>query len=39
MGRLFKGHAAPEDHRKFKMRLDSYTSIWCCINAHPGHIW
>lgn len=39
MGRLSKGHAVAADHTKFKMRLDLYTSIWCCINAHPGHIW
>lgn len=19
--------------------MELYTSIWCCVEAHPGHIW
>ncbi|KAL4450568.1 hypothetical protein ABPG77_000924 [Micractinium sp. CCAP 211/92] len=37
--RLFRGWTDEEAGRKFKRRLDVYGSIWCCINAHPGHIW
>jgi len=23
----------------FKRRLDLYGAIWCCSDAHPGHVW
>ncbi|KAL4439682.1 hypothetical protein ABPG75_002683 [Micractinium tetrahymenae] len=37
--RLFRGWTDGEAGKKFKQRLDTYSSIWCCVNAHPGHIW
>jgi arabinosyltransferase len=36
---LWKGFKDESLARKFKKRLDMYTSIWCCIDRHPGHIW
>lgn len=24
---------------KFENRIKKYTSLWCCKQAHPGHIW
>lgn len=37
--RLFDKFADTAAQQRFKRRLDSYTAIWCCVNAHPGHIW
>lgn len=37
---LWGGFQDEETGRKFKERLDLYSSIWCCIpDAHPGHVW
>jgi hypothetical protein len=36
---LWKGFKDERLAKKFKSRLDMYTSIWCCIDKHPGHIW
>lgn len=24
---------------KFRARVKQYVGIWCCIEAHPGHIY
>eukprot|EP00271_Cylindrocystis_brebissonii_P007994 TRINITY_DN219_c0_g1_i1.p1 TRINITY_DN219_c0_g1~~TRINITY_DN219_c0_g1_i1.p1 ORF type:complete len:733 (-),score=136.76 TRINITY_DN219_c0_g1_i1:483-2681(-) len=24
---------------RFVARIKQYLGIWCCVNAHPGHIW
>ena len=24
---------------KFKKRLDLYSSLWCCVESNPGHVW
>lgn len=37
--RLFKGWSDDAAAQRFKRRLDGYASIWCCVNAHPGHVW
>lgn len=37
--RLFGGWADPEAAQRFKQRLDQYAAIWCCVDAHPGHVW
>ncbi|EFN51848.1 hypothetical protein CHLNCDRAFT_37217 [Chlorella variabilis] len=37
--RLFGGWTDEAAGERFKRRLDRYGSIWCCVNAHPGHIW
>ena len=37
--RLWGSWADAAAAERFKRRLDLYGSIWCCINAHPGHIW
>eukprot|EP00976_Prorocentrum_cordatum_P069152 1179435-Prorocentrum_minimum.AAC.4 len=36
---VFGGFVAVEDGRRFHERLKTYAGIWCCIHAHPGHIW
>jgi arabinosyltransferase len=33
------GFAEPEQQVKFKRRIERYGSIWCCVDAHPGHVW
>jgi len=38
-GNAFGGHADPGEADKFKHRTMPYTSLWCCANAHPGHVW
>lgn len=35
----FGGWDNPEMEKKFNWRLRHITGIWCCVNAHPGHIW
>lgn len=37
--RLFSGWADDGAAQRFKRRLDQYLAIWCCVNAHPGHVW
>eukprot|EP00887_Chlorella_sp_A99_P001666 scaffold8.g1666.t1 len=39
VARLWGGHSEAEAAKRFKRRLDVYGSIWCCVNAHPGHVW
>ena len=24
---------------RFEERLKEYSSLWCCVDAHPGHVW
>ena len=26
------------DFEKFYRRVQHYGSVWCCVDAHPGHI-
>ena len=35
----FGGFVDEQDMQKFSRRLKRYAAIWCCKNAHPGHIW
>jgi len=35
----FGGFVDDKDMTKFSKRLKKYAAIWCCKNAHPGHIW
>lgn len=35
----FGGYADPKDLELFKKRTIQYAGLWCCIHAHPGHIW
>lgn len=37
--RLFDRYADEAAQQRFKRRLDLYGAIWCCVNAHPGHVW
>ncbi|KAK9813171.1 hypothetical protein WJX72_010080 [[Myrmecia] bisecta] len=39
MYNAFVGFANGADGVKFEKRTKQYTSIWCCVNAHPGHVW
>ncbi|KAL4515871.1 hypothetical protein Ndes2526B_g00587 [Nannochloris sp. 'desiccata'] len=36
---LWKGFKDESLAKKFKKRLDMYTSIWCCVDKPVGHIW
>ena len=38
MSGAFKNFTNEGDWVKFASRMRIYGSIWCCINAHPGHI-
>ena len=38
MANAFKNFTETSDWNKFASRMRIYGSIWCCINAHPGHI-
>ena len=35
----FSGFEDPEKTEQFSNRLKRYAGLWCCIHAHPGHIW
>mmetsp|Transcript_24594 Transcript_24594/g.84113 ORF Transcript_24594/g.84113 Transcript_24594/m.84113 type:complete len:693 (+) Transcript_24594:292-2370(+) len=35
----FGGFADPKAQERFHNRLKLDTGIWCCHNAHPGHVW
>lgn len=24
---------------RFELRTKTYTSLWCCVDKHPGHVW
>jgi hypothetical protein len=37
--RLFTGWSDAAARERFKRRLDHYGAIWCCVDAHPGHVW
>jgi len=36
---LFGGFAEDATRERFYRRVRDYAGIWCCIHAHPGHIW
>jgi hypothetical protein len=36
---LFGGFEDEEAAKRFKRRMDEAASIWCCVDAHPGHVW
>lgn len=38
-GGVFGGWSDPMVQSRFYKRATSMTGIWCCVNAHPGHIW
>ncbi|KAL0034633.1 hypothetical protein WJX77_000275 [Trebouxia sp. C0004] len=35
----FGGHANHGDASRFQRRTEVYTSLWCCVDSHPGHVW
>lgn len=35
----FSNFSDPIDWKKFESRCRLYNSLWCCIDAQPGHIW
>ncbi|GAB4813810.1 hypothetical protein N2152v2_000856 [Parachlorella kessleri] len=37
--RAFGGFDDPGQADKFEERLKRYLSLWCCVRAHPGHVW
>lgn len=34
----FGNFTRAEDWSKFARRMAQYGSVWCCVDAHPGHI-
>jgi hypothetical protein len=36
---LFRGFDDAPRQERFKRRMDISASIWCCVDAHPGHVW
>jgi hypothetical protein len=34
----FGNFTRPADYAKFYRRLTHYGAVWCCIDAHPGHV-
>ena len=36
---VFSGFEDPEKREQFSKRIKRYAGLWCCIHAHPGHIW
>ena len=36
---VFSGFEDQVVQTRFHRRIKEYTGIWCCISAHPGHIW
>ena len=35
----FGGFADPADGARFLQRVHGVASSWCCVDAHPGHVW
>lgn len=38
MQNAFGNFTQEQDHTKFFKRMHHMGSVWCCIDAHPGHI-
>ncbi len=38
MVNAFSNFTAPEDWARFARRVAQYGAVWCCVDAHPGHI-
>ena len=36
---VFSGFEDKKKTEQFSNRLKRYAGLWCCIHAHPGHIW
>lgn len=36
--RLWGGFSRAEDDRRFRRRTSHYGGVWCCADAHPGHV-
>lgn len=36
---VFSGFEDTQKTERFSNRLKRYAGLWCCIHAHPGHIW
>ena len=39
MMNAFGGFDSPGTTAQFMEKIKHWTSIWCCVHAHPGHIW
>ncbi|CAL8469429.1 g8970 [Coccomyxa elongata] len=38
--RLAYSNFPSKEHRKrYELRTNLYTSLWCCVDKHPGHVW
>mmetsp|Transcript_35964 Transcript_35964/g.88593 ORF Transcript_35964/g.88593 Transcript_35964/m.88593 type:complete len:683 (-) Transcript_35964:285-2333(-) len=35
----FSGFESQQNTQHFSNRLKRYAGLWCCIHAHPGHMW
>jgi hypothetical protein len=38
MQSAFGNFSREADYMKFAKRMNQMGSVWCCIDAHPGHI-
>merc|ERR1712060_407882 len=36
---VFTGFSKKSDTDRFYKRIRNYAGLWCCVHAHPGHIW
>lgn len=39
VGSAFGNFTRPEDWTKFAARVRHYGDAWCCVDAHPGHVY
>lgn len=35
---VFSNFTRAEDYTRFFKRLQHYGAVWCCVDAHPGHV-
>lgn len=38
IGRAFGNFTRAVDYGRFHKRLQHYGAVWCCADAHPGHV-
>lgn len=38
VSRAVANFTAPGDYAKFAKRLHHYGGVFCCVDAHPGHV-
>jgi hypothetical protein len=38
IGSAFGNFSRPADFTRFQRRMAQYGAVWCCVDAHPGHV-